>query len=65
MRFFKSKKVFRVFLKSGNSFDVLADSLVIKFDTSTTELISYDFKGIKGAVPFHICIKQIEAILEF
>ena len=54
-------KTFRVFLKSGNHFDIEADSFSYKIN-SQTEFISYSITGNKVGV--NIVVTQIEAILE-
>ena len=64
MNFPRKRFVFTVLMKSGNSFEVVAENCNIKRDTSTGQLTSYEFTNIKPGttLPLYLHLDQVEAI---
>jgi hypothetical protein len=61
--FWKKKKRYQIILKGGASFIIRADDMHIKWQTSDLTVVSYEFEGIEGALPFHIVANEIAAII--
>lgn len=54
----------RVFLKSGQSFDVRAEKGVCKYNSVTGELSSFKYEGAVAGIPIYLNIGQVEAIVQ-
>ena len=54
----------RVFLKSGQSFDVRAEKGVCKYNSVTGELSSFKYEGAVAGIPIYLDIGQVEAIVQ-
>ena len=54
----------RVFLKSGQSFDVRAEKGVCKYNSITGELNSFKYEGAVAGIPIYLDIGQVEAIVQ-
>lgn len=53
----------RVFLKSGNYFDIVADK--ISCDTAGNNLTKLSCKNIVNGRPLFVDLEQVEAVVEF
>ena len=54
----------RVFLKSGQSFDIRAEKGVCKYNSITGELSSFKYEGAVAGIPIYLDIGQGEAIVQ-
>lgn len=54
----------RVFLKSGQSFDVRAEKGVCKYNSVTGELTSFKYENAVAGIPIYLDIGQVEAIVQ-
>lgn len=61
--FWKTKKRYRIILKSGTSFIIKADELTVKYNTATNDVIGYEFTGLEGSFPLHIVPSEIAAVI--
>lgn len=54
----------RVFLKSGQSFDIRAESGVCRYSNITGELSSLAYEGAVAGIPIYLNPGQVEAIVQ-
>lgn len=54
----------RVFLKSGQSFDIRAEKGACKYNSITGELSSFKYEGAVAGIPIYLDIGQVEAIVQ-
>lgn len=54
----------RVFLKSGQSFDIHTESGVCKYNSITGELSSLACEGTVAGIPIYLDLEQVEAIVQ-
>lgn len=61
--FWKPKKTYRFFLKSGATFDIKCDDVTITWEKSTGQVTQYEIEGIVGARPLYITPPDISAVV--
>ena len=54
----------RVFLKSGQNFDIRAEKGVCKYNTITGELSSFRCEGAVFGIPIYLDLEQVEAVVQ-
>lgn len=54
----------RVFLKSGQSFDIRVEKGVCKYNRITGELSSFEYENAVAGIPIYLDIGQVEAIVQ-
>lgn len=54
----------RVFLKSGQSFDLRAESGNCSYNTITGELMSFKYDNAVAGIPIYLNPTQVEAIVQ-
>lgn len=54
----------RVFLKSGQSFDLRAESGSCRYNNITGDLVSFEYKGAVAGIPIYLNPGQVEAIVQ-
>ncbi len=55
---------FRIILKSGAEVIIIARDLKVSINNFTQEFVGYSFTGIKGAIPLHINVSEIAAVIQ-
>ena len=56
--------VVRVYLKSGQHFDVCAEGVKCKYNCSTGELTSFSYTGAVSGIPIYLDIGEVEAVVQ-
>lgn len=56
--------VVRVYLKSGQHFDVCAEGVKCKYSGSTGELTSFNYTGAVSGIPIYLNIGEVEAVVQ-
>lgn len=54
----------RVFLKSGQNFDIRAESGSCSYNTITGELMLFKYEGAVAGIPTYLNPTQVEAIVQ-
>lgn len=54
----------RVFLKSGQSFDIRAESGVCGYNNITGDLVSFEYKDAVAGIPIYLDPERVEAIVQ-
>lgn len=55
---------FRIILKSGAEVIIIARELKVNINNLTQEFVGYRFTGIEGAIPLHINVSEIAAVIQ-
>ena len=56
--------VVRVYLKSGQHFDVCAENFKCKYNGLTGELTSFSYTGAVSGIPIYLNIEEVEAVVQ-
>lgn len=56
--------VVRVYLKSGQHFDVCAEGVECKYNGLTGELTSFNYTGAVSGIPVHLDVGEVEAVVQ-
>lgn len=56
--------VVRVYLKSGQHFDVCAEEVKCKYSGLTGELTSFGYTGAVSGIPVYLDIREVEAVVQ-
>ena len=56
--------VVRVYLKSGQHFDVCAEDVKCKYNGLTGELTSFNYTGAVSGIPIYLDIGAVEAVVQ-
>ena len=56
--------VVRVYLKSGQHFDVCAEGFKCKYNGLTGELTSFNYTGAVSGVPVYLDVGEVEAVVQ-
>lgn len=56
--------VVRVYLKSGQHFDVCAEDVKCKYNGLTCELTSFNYTGAVSGIPVYLNIGEVEAVVQ-
>lgn len=56
--------VVRVYLKSGQHFDVCAEGVEGRYDGLTGELTSFSYTGAVSGIPVYLNIGEVEAVVQ-
>lgn len=56
--------VVRVYLKSGQRFDVCAEGVKCKYSGLTGELTSFNYTGAVSGIPVYLNIGEVEAVVQ-
>lgn len=56
--------VVRVYLKSGQHFDVCAENVKCKYNGLTGELTSFNYTGAVSGIPIYLDIGEVEAVVQ-
>lgn len=54
----------RVYLKSGRSFDIEADTVTCRHSNITGELASLSYEGATTGIPLYLNVNQVEAVVQ-
>lgn len=56
--------VVRVYLKSGQHFDVRAENVKCKYNGLTGELTSFNYTGAVSGIPVYLDVGKVEAVVQ-
>lgn len=56
--------VVRVYLKSGQHFDVCAKGVECKYNGLTGELTSFNYSGAVSGIPVYLNVGEVEAVVQ-
>lgn len=56
--------VVRVYLKSGQHFDVCAENVECKYNRLTGEFTSFGYTGAVSGIPVYLNIGEVEAVVQ-
>lgn len=56
--------VVRVYLESGQHFDVRAESVKCRYNGLTGELTSFNYTGASAGIPIYLNIEKVEAVVQ-
>lgn len=56
--------VVRVYLKSGQHFDVCAEDVECKYNGLTGELTSFSYSGAVSGIPVYLDVGKVEAVVQ-
>lgn len=56
--------VVRVYLKSGQHFDVCAEDVECKYNRLAGELTSFSYAGAVSGIPVYLNIGEVEAVVQ-
>lgn len=56
--------VVRVYLKSGQHFDVYAEDVECKYNGLKGELTSFSYTGAVSGIPVYLNIREVEAVVQ-
>lgn len=56
--------VVRVYLKSGQHFDVCAEGVECKYNRLTGELTSFSYTGAVSGIPVYLRVGEVEAVVQ-
>ena len=56
--------VVRVYLKSGQHFDVCAEDVTCKYNGLTGELTSFSYFGAVSGIPVYLRVGEVEAVVQ-
>nr|DAH97645.1 MAG TPA: hypothetical protein [Caudoviricetes sp.] len=56
--------VVRVYLKSGQHFDVCAEAVNCEYSGLTGELISFNYTGAVSGIPVYLDVGKVEAVVQ-
>lgn len=56
--------VVRVYLKSGQHFDICAEDVKCKYNGLTGELTSFNYTGAVSGIPVYLNIGEVEAVVQ-
>lgn len=56
--------VVRIYLKSGQHFDVCAENVKCEYNGLTGELTSFNYTGAVSGIPVYLNIGEVEAVVQ-